>query len=294
MCLQSKRRDLDLDDPRPPKFRRLAGYQDHVRNCIVNYVSKTGDDLVIRYLYDRAELQAASVDHTYSQLPFLEHWVDNRNAVNERDTMRIETASRGQAKTLVWRTEREWRLTAFSFCTICKLTERRNLDKLCATLVNPQELNVPAIQHGRRYESVAIAQYETEQNVSVRPAGLHIRPDYPYLGASPDGIIDNDTILEVKCPFSGKNEMIAPGEHFKFLKSENGELALNTQHDYYFQVQGQLFISKAKVCHFCVYTLVDFKMLSVSIDDEYCSSSLIPKLECFYTKTFRKFVAKML
>jgi hypothetical protein len=32
-------------------------------------------------------------------------------------------------------------------------------------------------------------------------SGICVSLDYPYLAASPDGIIDDDNLIEVKCPY---------------------------------------------------------------------------------------------
>jgi hypothetical protein len=44
--------------------------------------------------------------------------------------------------------------------------------------------------------------------VKCLPAGFFIRPDYPFLGTSPDGVIDDEYLIEVKCPYSGRNENV--------------------------------------------------------------------------------------
>ena len=48
--------------------------------------------------------------------------------------------------------------------------------------------------------------------VDVCKAGLHVDVQYPYMGASPDGIINCECcgkgVLEIKCPFCVKNETI--------------------------------------------------------------------------------------
>jgi hypothetical protein len=31
---------------------------------------------------------------------------------------------------------------------------------------------------------------------------------HPFIGVSPDGIIDGETVLEIKCPFVVRNQMI--------------------------------------------------------------------------------------
>jgi hypothetical protein len=45
--LPSKRKHIDtiLDDPRPAKYRNMKGYNDHVRNTMVNYCSSTSMDI---------------------------------------------------------------------------------------------------------------------------------------------------------------------------------------------------------------------------------------------------------
>ncbi|KAJ8872464.1 hypothetical protein PR048_026069 [Dryococelus australis] len=45
----------------------------------------------------------------------------------------------------------------------------------------------------------AISLYERVYNVKVEPCGLIVKKEMPYLGASPDGLIGNDGLVEVKC-----------------------------------------------------------------------------------------------
>lgn len=44
----------------------------------------------------------------------------------------------------------------------------------------------------------------------------------PFLCASPDAIIDKNHLVEVKCPFTGRNNIIKPGKLFPYFKYENG------------------------------------------------------------------------
>lgn len=66
----------NLEDPRPNKYRHLEGYNDLVRNSIVNYCARTGQDLAMRYIYPKADLQTAVQDHFYLKRNFTEYWVD--------------------------------------------------------------------------------------------------------------------------------------------------------------------------------------------------------------------------
>ena len=66
--------------------------------------------------------------------------------------------------------------------------------------------------------------------------GLFIDKEKPYLCTTPDGLIDDDGIVEVKCPYSARE-----------MSPEEG---IRKKHQYYFQVQGQLHITKRKYCIF--------------------------------------------
>ncbi|CAC5422087.1 MKL [Mytilus coruscus] len=73
--IPSKRKHLDsiLDDPRPAKFHNLKGYNDHVRNSLINFCSTTSMDISLRYIYPKADLQNAVHDHDYLERPFAEY-----------------------------------------------------------------------------------------------------------------------------------------------------------------------------------------------------------------------------
>ena len=71
-----------LDDPRPKKYRGMEGYNDHVRNVMVNFCSRSSLDVALRYNYSKADIQSASNDHDYCQHPFLEYWIDQSVTVS--------------------------------------------------------------------------------------------------------------------------------------------------------------------------------------------------------------------
>ena len=63
-------------------------------------------------------------------------------------------------------------------------------------------------------------------NLNKNYALLFIHPDYPYMAATPDGEVGEDVVVEVRCPFTGRNEMIEPGSVFPFLKYQTSDTAL--------------------------------------------------------------------
>lgn len=79
------------------------------------------------------------------------------------------------------------------------------------------------------------------------------------MAASPDGLIGEDSILEVTCPSSIKE--YTPKKAFNLGKlsymevgNKRGELVLKRNYVFYYQVQGQLNISEKKYCYFVVWT----------------------------------------
>jgi hypothetical protein len=58
----------------------------------------------------------------------------------------------------------------------------------------------PAMQWGLDHEAAAIAAYEAISGNLVSKAGYAPHGHIEYFGATPDGLVDHDGVLEVKCP----------------------------------------------------------------------------------------------
>lgn len=77
--------------------------------------------------------------------------------------------------------------------------------------------HVTAIAHGVENEKLAIQQMERQENIEINPCGLFIDSHYPFIAATPDGLVGNDTIVEVKCPLSAlKGGIYAAIKEIKF------------------------------------------------------------------------------
>lgn len=59
-----------------------------------------------------------------------------------------------------------------------------------------------AMRWGSEHEAEARAYYEAEAGLFVETTGLWVHDDYPWLGASPDGLVGADGLVEIKCPQS--------------------------------------------------------------------------------------------
>ncbi|GBN00760.1 hypothetical protein AVEN_220265-1 [Araneus ventricosus] len=111
--------------------------------------------------------------------------------------------------------------------------------------------------------------------IKIKSSGLFIDEYLPFLAATPDGLIDDDGTVEIKCPSSCSD--LTPVESilkrkitFWTIDKKNNEIkGINPKHLYYFQIQGQLHISKRKYCLFVVWTPHEIKLERIDIDDEF-------------------------
>ncbi|XP_060860328.1 uncharacterized protein LOC132937526 [Metopolophium dirhodum] len=66
--------------------------------------------------------------------------------------------------------------------------------------------------------------------------------------------------------------------------SENGKMELKVDHSYYYQVQGQMRISKRNFCYFVVYSASWIEIQIITFDDAFWQDKMIEKLKIFYTE----------
>lgn len=74
----------------------------------------------------------------------------------------------------------------------------------------------------------------------MNQCGLFVHRQFPFLGASPDGLINEYGIIEIKCSFFAKNLNIRAAianKTIKFAKISNGAVQLSRKDKYYYQVK---------------------------------------------------------
>lgn len=108
----------------------------------------------------------------------------------------------------------------------------------------------------------------------------------PFLGASPDGLIGDNGLVEIKCPISASgmdpNLAVFDGK-IKYLtcnKQKTEVTGVNKNHAYYYQVQGQLHISKRQYCLLAVWTCEKqtIKVIRIEKDDHFWYNKMEPHL----------------
>lgn len=115
--------------------------------------------------------------------------------------------------------------------------------------------HIPAIRHGKKYEN-KVKNYVAEKyrDFKFRDVGLVINPKFYFLGASPDGLLHGrETFLvEIKCVHNTENLQLEelclkPGFCLQHI---DGVFQLKTNHQNYYQMQGQMAMCNIKKCLF--------------------------------------------
>ena len=94
-----------------------------------------------------------------------------------------------------------------------------------------------ATDWGIAHEEEAIAAYAAYKRCTVQPTGLHQHPTIEWLAGSPDGLVGDDGLLEVKCPYY----QLHRGPH------------QTVPYGYYLQMQQQLQCTDRKWCDYVCY-----------------------------------------
>ena len=106
-------------------------------------------------------------------------------------------------KTEEWYNVRKKIITATDVAIILECNPYMKKSELLYNKINDittVENNI--IKWGEEYEDIIAEFYSKIKKVKVDKIGLIIHNDYKWLGASPDGIINNNKLLEIKCIWS--------------------------------------------------------------------------------------------
>ncbi|GFW21910.1 yqaJ domain-containing protein [Trichonephila clavipes] len=117
----------------------------------------------------------------------------------------LESETREQASSERWRYERSLRLSSFSKKLLAGKIYSV-FSKLVMRIVYGRDLCNTAMKYGLANEEIARKQYEREYSTEVKICGLFVDKDKPFLCASPDGLVGDDGLIEIKCPYSARFE----------------------------------------------------------------------------------------
>lgn len=158
---------------------------------------------------------------------------------------------------------------------------------------NKNITGVHAVQWGNTNEVCGIKVLEQDQNVHVIPTGLWLANN-GLLGAAPDGLVNNNHIVEVKCPWKFRNavlEVEIEKNHDYILYKENNTLFVNKTHPYWDEIQGQLYLTKRQFCYLVIWTPKQTLITEIEKDKEWKVN--IDILEAFFIQKYIPYLVNM-
>jgi putative phage-type endonuclease len=205
--------------------------------------------------------------------------------ITQEESIRIAKIPQGSQ---AWLDFRMNRLTASNFGAAVGMNRYKSPKGLLKDMLWSSFKGNAATKWGSDHEDIArdayVAHIQSEidagtspyTSIRVEETGLHVNPDRPWLGSSPDGVVHVTTkdgeahkfLLEIKCPFRKKfYEPAVP--------------------DYYnCQIQGVMANMNLPHCDFVVWIPGDLQITRVPFDAEFWDQKLYPGLYDFYHKMY--------
>ncbi|CAG2247496.1 unnamed protein product [Mytilus edulis] len=128
------------------------------------------------------------------------------------------------------------------------------------------------------------------QSDKCKLSGFVIDNNSPYLGCSPDGLLEckccGQGCLEIKCPYKFSEETpinAACLDKTNFhIENDTPLMKRNDTSPYYCQIQCQLAVTKRKWCDFVLFTFKGVHHERIPFDEQFWSN-VFPKLASFYS-----------
>ena len=141
-------------------------------------------------------------------------------SVTEEETRNLEEATRLQARCKLWEVHRPGRVTASNLRATVHTNANNSSRSLIKRICYQEACKFVSTvtTWGCQYEVDAVQDFLDgffleHSDVNFDNCGLVVNPKYPFMGASPDGIITcschGKSLIEVKCPYNCSKQLFA-------------------------------------------------------------------------------------
>lgn len=259
---------------------------------VVDYVNENNinlDSNLIKYQRTLNITEQLGVDQMLSEFISCnaETGVDNflvycQSIMTEDACSKLEDITRNQAKCSLWHHAKYARVTASKLyeAAHCHTPDGSFVERLLGAKLKQTK----AMKRGIKLENLVIEKLKEILHIdSVGNVGLVLTPEFPVFGASPDGIVGTEAVVEIKCPASPKA--------CQTYISEDGQIAPR----YNAQIQLQMLMTHRKKGYFCVAS-PDFtetghvEIVEVSFDQEYVLDLVSRALQFWKLNVYSKLI----
>ncbi len=289
------------------KDKKRKANEDNKKSRRQNKYARTDNSAAARMAYSRHDNgitpEEVTADISPDSLEKLKtSFYESKVVVTRDEAELIEFETKTQAESDKWSIERRKRITASKAGGIAKMKETtKRSSKVKSVLYNSFRGN-QATRYGTDMEDITMKEYITYQHqrdhldLTVKKCGLFISENNSWLAATPDGVVHDpsDTdhpygLLEIKNPFSVRDKSIqeactTPSTKNSFcleLDKKKETMRLKRRHDYYFQVQCQLYCVSVSWYDFVVRTNKELHVERIYSDSQWWGIQLA-KLRKFY------------
>ncbi|XP_050522037.1 uncharacterized protein LOC126894803 [Daktulosphaira vitifoliae] len=272
--------------------KRIFSFIQYNRYIYKQYNS-TSQHLINNYV-KKNERVPTNIDILHPEFQRKKENLLNRLKLSESEIKSFERNTADHLKNDKWKNNKGLRLSSSYFGRICFLqptTCRDNIVKaaLRSFIKIQNDNNTNDYQNKNEYcqelENLAIKEFEKATEKKVLPCGIFIDENLNYLVATPDGMVGENEIIEIKCPYNIQNMTIREGiQKIKYLllNKNSDKICLKRNSHVYYQIQGQLHITKKMNCYLVVWTNYDIYIEIIPKNDDFWNKKMEKKLTNFY------------
>jgi len=216
-----------------------------------------------------------------------EHEINNTE-VEEKATKEEENSERLTVEERLG-TKYKWkrRIPASRFGNVVRAKGKREDEQFTDEILSFKfSGDTEATLYGKEHEKDALKQLEEYLGVTIEEPKKIVDKEHKFLVCIPDGLIGTDQLVEIKCPYKClRNSMESLAENdaeFCLGLTPTGELRLKRDHNYFYQVQGELNMSQRETCYFVVWSPEQFHCEIVHRDGQFWEREMFPWLLEFY------------
>lgn len=201
------------------------------------------------------------------------------NTIQGLDFENLETLSPQESEREKWLKARQGKFTASNIHKLLTYENRLDLPKGAISYIEEVAIEIltggqsredftsEAMLHGSETELLAIARFEQETGLFCLFTGeeQEFIQHNKYFGGTPDGLINDDALIEIKCPKSKTH-------FFNLQNLKSAEDVKKYYTEYYWQIQANLFITGRKTGYFVSFDdrFLDEKQQIIIVEVPYC------------------------
>lgn len=216
--------------------------------------------------------------------------------VSSEEASKVESETREQSDSTLWYLHRKGRITASKSYRIAAMKNTTSPSKAIKECMYAQMKPTKYMLEGLAKEPEIMELYIQTQTksghigIQVTRSGFVISKADGFLGASPDGLVndpsvdDPDGLLEMKFIQTNKYESLEDALLQKRMCiKENGGIIINRRHQYFYQIQQAMYVTERKWNDFVVKgsTYTELYIERVKFDNAWWDS-VKEKLETFF------------